>query len=325
MFRALLVAALVAAVSAFAPAGRAASSSMSMNMEMSKSMPFLKKPANLDGMIVSLSLTRRLLRRSPFLSLALSLALFSLPLTHHPPPPFTHLLHTQGNVEFDPLGFSDTYDVKWLREAELKHGRVSMLAVVGWLVQQAGVHLPSPNGLYDTANPIDAFFHVGPNVMGQIFLFIGALESTNHMGKMGMMDMHKDSDREVGMFENPIYGAKQLNGKTPAQVADLKLKELKVRAAEDERRETQAAEAGRRKGPRHRIYHTRHTYTHQSPPHTPNSNPPTQNGRLAMCAIGGLVHQTIIAGTETFGAFPNPQLWGEGQFVHAGGPGLFGL
>lgn len=35
-----------------------------------------------------------------------------------------------------------------------------------------------------------------------------------------------------------------------------------------------------------------------------------RNGRLAMFAIGGLVHHTIIGGTETFGAFPNPQLWG---------------
>jgi hypothetical protein len=41
-------------------------------------------------------------------------------------------------VEFDPLGFSDNFDVKWLREAELKHGRVSMLAVTGWLVQVIG-------------------------------------------------------------------------------------------------------------------------------------------------------------------------------------------
>lgn len=44
---------------------------------------------------------------------------------------------------------------------------------------------------------------------------------------MTMMDMHKDSDREVGQFSNPIYGASQLKGKSEAQVADIKLKELK--------------------------------------------------------------------------------------------------
>jgi Chlorophyll A-B binding protein len=132
-----------------------------------------------------------------------------------------------GNVEFDPLGFSDSFDVKWLREAELKHGRVSMLAVVGWLVTAAGVHLPSPNGLYDVSNPIDAFFHVGPQVWLQIVIGIGAMESINHDGKMGMVDMHKDSTREVGEFTAPFYGASQLKGKSAAQVADLKLKELK--------------------------------------------------------------------------------------------------
>lgn len=35
-----------------------------------------------------------------------------------------------------------------------------------------------------------------------------------------------------------------------------------------------------------------------------------RNGRLAMFAIGGLVHHTIIGGTETLGPFPNPDLWG---------------
>jgi hypothetical protein len=44
---------------------------------------------------------------------------------------------------------------------------------------------------------------------------------------MTMMDMHKDSDREVGQFSNPMYGASQLRGKSEQQVADIKLKELK--------------------------------------------------------------------------------------------------
>jgi hypothetical protein len=41
----------------------------------------------------------------------------------------------QGNVEFDPFGFAEHVDPKWLRESELKHGRIAMLATVGWLVQ----------------------------------------------------------------------------------------------------------------------------------------------------------------------------------------------
>jgi hypothetical protein len=40
-----------------------------------------------------------------------------------------------GDVGFDPLGFSNYIDVKWLREAELKHGRICMLAWTGCIVQ----------------------------------------------------------------------------------------------------------------------------------------------------------------------------------------------
>lgn len=40
-----------------------------------------------------------------------------------------------GDVGFDPLGFSNIIDMRWLREAELKHGRVCMLAATGMIVQ----------------------------------------------------------------------------------------------------------------------------------------------------------------------------------------------
>ena len=34
-----------------------------------------------------------------------------------------------------------------------------------------------------------------------------------------------------------------------------------------------------------------------------------KNGRLAMIAIGGMIHHTILAGTESLGPFPNPSIW----------------
>ncbi len=48
-----------------------------------------------------------------------------------------------GDVGFDPLGFSEVFDIKVLREAELKHGRIAMLAVLGWTIQEtapASIH-----------------------------------------------------------------------------------------------------------------------------------------------------------------------------------------
>jgi len=41
-----------------------------------------------------------------------------------------------GDVGFDPLNISGYLNIKWLREAELKHARICMLASLGWLVQE---------------------------------------------------------------------------------------------------------------------------------------------------------------------------------------------
>ena len=85
---------------------------------------------------------------------------------------------------WDPLGLvSDGDKAKFdrLRLTELKHGRIAMLAVVGYLVQEAGVRLPGnidlsgtkfadiPNGYAG----LEAIPYAGKL---QLFAFIGALE-----------------------------------------------------------------------------------------------------------------------------------------------------
>jgi len=59
------------------------------NKPNSIAIPFLKRPAKLDG---------------------------------------THA----GDVGFDPLGFTESYDLYTMMEAEIRHARIAMLAVVGW-------------------------------------------------------------------------------------------------------------------------------------------------------------------------------------------------
>ena len=48
-----------------------------------------------------------------------------------------------GDVGFDPLGLSNIgIPMGWMREAELKHGRVCMLATVGWISTDLGTRAP---------------------------------------------------------------------------------------------------------------------------------------------------------------------------------------
>jgi hypothetical protein len=86
---------------------------------------------------------------------------------------------------WDPLGLvadgnQETFDR--LRGVELKHGRVSMLAVVGYLVTEAGIRLPgvisSSSGLEFSSIPsgFAALSVVPLGGLAQIFLFAGYLE-----------------------------------------------------------------------------------------------------------------------------------------------------
>merc|ERR1712046_146023 len=47
----------------------------------------------------------------------------------------------KGTV-YDPLGLAGKYDLNWLREAEIKHGRVCMLAFAGFIANDAGIKFP---------------------------------------------------------------------------------------------------------------------------------------------------------------------------------------
>lgn len=101
-----------------------------------------------------------------------------------------------GDIGFDPFGLAEIFPVKFMREAELKHGRVAMLAVVGWLVSEV-VHLPGP--AYSSENPVDAMAAVGPGPMLQIFFFIGFLEWTFH--KVSLVLLHP----YFSCFSFPIF------------------------------------------------------------------------------------------------------------------------
>lgn len=57
---------------------------------------------------------------------------------------FSYLIwfEKSGDVGFDPIGFTSFIPLDFMREAELKHGRICQLAVVGFAATDLGLHLP---------------------------------------------------------------------------------------------------------------------------------------------------------------------------------------
>ncbi|CAE7468674.1 LHCSR3.1 [Symbiodinium natans] len=90
-----------------------------------------------------------------------------------------------GNqYEFDPCGFAESYPalVPWFREAELKHGRVAMLAFLGLIVPDV-YRLPIDGPCQDTSIDVIAAHNklIGPGLgegqMWNMMVVVGAIES----------------------------------------------------------------------------------------------------------------------------------------------------
>ena len=135
-------------------------------------------------------------------------------------------------VAWDPMRFSELYkvsgnnpDVAWLREAELKHGRMSMLAIVGVMVQSAGIHFPGNADIsFDNADWATAPQSLPPAAWGQVLLFIGLVEGQKSVGLADLWN-GVTTDREPGNY-GPAFGSELLS-KDPVAADKMRLKELK--------------------------------------------------------------------------------------------------
>jgi hypothetical protein len=150
-----------------------------------------------------------------------------------------------GDVGFDPFNFSGYMDIKWMREAEIKHGRAAMLATLGFVGQQY-LTLPGYEHVDDSNLAPQV---VGASAMLQIVFWMGVLEFWTNKGNVTMETMFLDSAREPGNIGFDPMGLAV--GKTEDEMNDMKLKEIK-------------------------------------------------NGRLAMLAIGGMIHHNWITGDPLF-------------------------
>jgi hypothetical protein len=108
---------------------------------------------------------------------------------------------------FDPLGLvtnGDQAKFDRLRYVELKHGRISMLAVVGYLVQEAGIRLPgaidlSGKTFAEIPNGFAAFREISAGGIAQLLFFIGVLETSTTVPLIwaGTPLMKRPSSRSV--------------------------------------------------------------------------------------------------------------------------------
>lgn len=142
----------------------------------------------------------------------------ALPFLPNPP----NLEGYVGNVGFDPLRISDYFPMDYLREAELKHARIAMLAWTGFVVVDLGARIPGTPDVYSglsSASVHDIAVDFG--AMGQILLFIGIAECISWIA---ISQMLQGSGRQPGDFQ---FGLGFLKGKSDAQIEEMKLKEIK--------------------------------------------------------------------------------------------------
>mmetsp|Transcript_32505 Transcript_32505/g.78685 ORF Transcript_32505/g.78685 Transcript_32505/m.78685 type:complete len:212 (+) Transcript_32505:136-771(+) len=100
-----------------------------------------------------------------------------------------------GGADFDPMGFSKMHEIKgafpnmfphpqFLEEAEIKHGRMSMLAWTGVWATESGLHFPGAPVADDWATALPVWAREDPGGFGLIlaFIMIAEGEGVSHAG-----------------------------------------------------------------------------------------------------------------------------------------------
>merc|ERR1711871_379509 len=111
-----------------------------------------------------------------------------------------------GDVGFDPLYFPDFMDIKWMREAELKHGRICMLACLGILVQEF-ISVPGP--YFGNPMPIEAAQQLPAAGWAQILGAMAFTEVQINKGKFTMMDAFEDGRAPGDFGFDPLKFSKE--------------------------------------------------------------------------------------------------------------------
>jgi hypothetical protein len=141
---------------------------------------------------------------------------------------------------WDPMGFcllskvsANNPDVAFLREAELKHGRICMLAFVGILFTSGGTHLPGD--AFDAATQagwplsLGAIQKTNPGVVAQALATIGLVEGVTNTNRGPWWDGLWFGEREGSSVVAGDLGwdPLKLMPKDPKAADAMRMKELK--------------------------------------------------------------------------------------------------
>ncbi len=123
-----------------------------------------------------------------------------------------------GDKGFDPIGFSDFIDPRFLREAELKHGRIAMLATLGFVVAD---FIKLPGDVHAVSSVEAHTAGVNSCALSQVLALIVALEA---ISVVAIKEMLEGSGRKPGDYGFDPLGFSK--GKTNKANDDMALKEL---------------------------------------------------------------------------------------------------
>merc|ERR1719478_1006671 len=105
-----------------------------------------------------------------------------------------HLEGMIGNAGFDPLGLSTPQNIKWMREAEIEHGRLCMLAWTGYVLVDLGVKFPGER--YAALSSFEAHDVTARKELFYALLLVGTCETIKFSPIYQMMA--GEIDREPG-------------------------------------------------------------------------------------------------------------------------------
>ena len=124
-----------------------------------------------------------------------------------------------GDKGFDPLLLSNVVPLNWAREAELKHARVCMLAVAGYVAVDLGFYVPYAPQVSSFAAH-DAAVEKGP--MFALLLAISVIELITGVPKVFQLLNNPDAAPPGDFKFDPF----NLKGKTPEAQAVMAEKEI---------------------------------------------------------------------------------------------------